>query len=151
VAGRVGRRPGWGEFPRNVTPHPGLCFASAFPPHRFAGGGIRECAAICDSSAWRVTQSRLGGFNGCTISRNTGSASQRAVCALSAGQRAASNNCGWASRVNRSAQATAMSVWPIFSPNQRVGLSRSRNPSFRKLGFTGIASLRSIHLRIVAK
>jgi hypothetical protein len=88
-----------------------------------------------------VTQSRLGGFNGCTISRNTGSASQRAVCALRAGQRAASNNCGWASRVNRSAQATAMSAWPIFSPNQRVGLSPSRNPSFRKLGFTGIASL----------
>jgi hypothetical protein len=31
------------------APHPGLCFASAFPPHRFAGGGIRGSAFKCDS------------------------------------------------------------------------------------------------------
>jgi hypothetical protein len=35
---------GWGEFSQNAAPHPGLSSASAFPPHRFAGGGIGECA-----------------------------------------------------------------------------------------------------------
>jgi hypothetical protein len=33
------------------APHPGLRFASAFPPHRFAGGGIRGSAFKCDSPA----------------------------------------------------------------------------------------------------
>src|SRR5579864_1209609 len=44
VAGRVdaSRRQasGWGEFLQIATPHPGLRFAPAFPPRRFAGGGI---------------------------------------------------------------------------------------------------------------
>ena len=52
VAGRVdaSRRQasGWGEFLQTATPHPGLRFAPAFPPHRFAGGGIGERATKSD-------------------------------------------------------------------------------------------------------
>src|SRR5579872_3345120 len=36
----LGGRRGGGCF-RKITPHPGLRFASAFPPRRFAEGGIR--------------------------------------------------------------------------------------------------------------
>ena len=32
---------GVGGVSTTTAPHPGLRFASAFPPHRFAGGGIR--------------------------------------------------------------------------------------------------------------
>jgi hypothetical protein len=52
VVGRVDARrrqaSGWGEFPQGSSPHPGLCFASAFPPHRFAGGGTKEYATKFD-------------------------------------------------------------------------------------------------------
>jgi hypothetical protein len=37
--------------PWSATPHPGLRFASAFPPHRFAGGGIRKEAHRASHSA----------------------------------------------------------------------------------------------------
>ena len=36
----ISERRGGGYF-RETAPHPGLSFASAFPPHRYAGGGIR--------------------------------------------------------------------------------------------------------------
>src|SRR5204862_1204138 len=110
------------------TPPPGLAFGE--PDDRLQQGiryaeasrliisnsGILDHRLFADDEG--CGQSPLGGDSGCTISRNGGSASQRAACAAKVGWHAASNSCGCASVVKRSTQATAMSACPMRSPNQ---------------------------------
>src|SRR5437879_1759975 len=78
-----------------------------------------------------------------TTAANSGSASQAAAWAASAGQSAPSKTSGWASPRKRRTQPTAMSAWLIFAPYHQGSRRAARGASLACPGREHAADLRA--------